>query len=468
MTPTLDENSFGSKDRGVVEMELGQMMSVETLVEAGRVHRSVYLDSRIFDLEMERIFGRGWIYVGHESQIPAPGDYITTSIGEIPVLMSRDQDGKVHVLKNRCAHRGAVVCTRDSGQTKYFRCPYHGWTYGTNGDLVGVPLRKGYPANFDLKATSLRMASAPRVDSYRGFVFASFSQDGETLDSHLGVLKASIDDIVDRAPDGEIALDSGVHKYRYRGNWKLQVENSVDGYHAAFAHESTVGPDGKQFTRRAGEKSGATMYVENAKYIDPNVRLYDHDAVSNRIDSKGVWIFDHGHGYGGPMPDLDDAAKADPVYVAYKTALEARYGKMRTQEILTPTRHNSVIYPNLVIQAMNFHIRVIRPVAVDVTEVDIYPIRFKGAPDEMNRQLVRFLNVTHSASSLIQTDDLEIMERCQRGLEALDTDWIYLNRGLDEDIFDPAANGLKGKGTDELMMRNYYKAWLGYLVEGKT
>lgn len=441
-------------------------LAIGDLVQFGRVRREIYLDPKIFALEMERIFGRGWIYVGHDSQIPEPGDYVTTTLGAKPVILSRHEDGGIHVLTNRCAHRGTVVCRTDSGQAKFFRCPYHGWTYATDGALVGVPLRKGYPEEFDLKAAGRGMAPAPRVENYRGFVFASFAPEGNSLDEHLGAMKASIDDIVDRAPEGAVALDSGVHKYRYRGNWKLQVENSVDGYHAAFAHESTVGPDGKQFTRRAGEKTGATMYTKDAEYIDTNTRLYDHDAVSTRIDEKGVWVFDHGHGIGGPMPDLDAAAKAEPAYLAYKAALEAQHGPQRTAEILTPDRHNSVIYPNLVIQAMNFHIRVIRPVAVDLTEVYIYPVRFKGAPDEMNRQLVRYLNVTHSAASLIQTDDLEIMERCQEGLQALDSDWIYFNRGLGENLFDPQRGAPRGKGTDELMMRNYYDAWLDYMSEG--
>ena len=125
-----------------------------------------------------------------------------------------------------------------------------------------------------------------------------------------------------------------------------------------------------------------------------------------------------------------------------------------------------MIYPNLVIQAMNFHIRVIRPVAVNLTEVFIYPIRFKGAPDEMNRQQVRYLNVTHAAASLIQTDDLEIMERCQNGLTDHAAQWVYFNRGLGEDAPDPERGGETGKGTHELMMRNYYDAWLDYMSEG--
>ena len=223
-------------------LEFDKKIDFNKLVKPGRINRAVYLDPRIFNLEMERIFERGWVYVGHESQIPKYGNYVIATIGTQPVILARHQDGNVFVFKNRCAHRGAVVCNTDSGQTKYFRCPYHGWTYGTDGALTGVPLRKGFPANFNLKGKSLHMPRAPRVDSYRGFIFASFSSVGPNLDSHLGVLKASIDDIVDRAPDGEIALDCGVHKYRYRGNWKLQIENSVDGYHAAFAHESTVGP----------------------------------------------------------------------------------------------------------------------------------------------------------------------------------------------------------------------------------
>ena len=128
---------------------------IAKLIEPGRVHRSVYLDPDIFDLEMERIFGRTWIYVGHASQVPEAGDYFTTRIGRQPVIMCRHKDGEVYVLFNRCSHRGPMVCNLESGNAKRFECLYHGWAYDTNGDLLAVPMPDGCAPDFDMKEFGL-------------------------------------------------------------------------------------------------------------------------------------------------------------------------------------------------------------------------------------------------------------------------------------------------------------------------
>ena len=148
------------------------------LVETGRVDRRVYSDPGIFEIELERIFNKAWIYVGHESQIPEVGDYITTRIGRRPMVMARHEDGKIYVIHNQCAHRGAMVVNLDNGNAEEFVCCYHGWTYRTNGTLARVPLENGYPEHFNKDAVGTGMVQAKRVDSYRGFVFASLAPSG--------------------------------------------------------------------------------------------------------------------------------------------------------------------------------------------------------------------------------------------------------------------------------------------------
>ena len=146
---------------------------IASLVHPDRVHRSIYTDPAIFALEMKNIFGRAWIYVGHDSLVPRPGDYLAARIGNEPVLMTRHSDGKVYVVYNRCSHRGATVCNDERGNVKLFRCPYHGWTFDTNGDLDAVSMRRGYGPDFNLNDPALGMGRVPRVAVYRGFVFAS-------------------------------------------------------------------------------------------------------------------------------------------------------------------------------------------------------------------------------------------------------------------------------------------------------
>src|SRR4051812_47413560 len=142
----------GSTAMNVVDTQI-----LSTLVHRERVHRSIYLDPAIFDLEMTRIFGRAWIYVGHESLVPKAGDYVTTRMGHVPVVLSRHKDGKVCVVYNSCGHRGAVVCNEERGNVKLFRCSYHGWTFETNGDLDAVSMPRGYGPGIDLKNPALGM-----------------------------------------------------------------------------------------------------------------------------------------------------------------------------------------------------------------------------------------------------------------------------------------------------------------------
>ena len=225
------------------------------LVEPDRVHKSLYTDQEIFQAELDNIFYKSWIYVGHESQVKEPGDYWTTVIGEQPMIFVRGEDGNCHVLYNRCPHRGAIMCPDRYGNAgPWFRCTYHAWQFSLDGSLMTIPVQKGYDGTrFDPDDEQFQMRRAARVESYRGFVFASLSAKGPDLAAHLGHARASIDELVDKAPGGAVDLLGGVHKYLFRGNWKLQMENTVDMYHVPFSHESTLRRDGRQFSRRRGD-----------------------------------------------------------------------------------------------------------------------------------------------------------------------------------------------------------------------
>src|SRR5581483_3971655 len=159
-----------------------------------------------------------------------------TTIGLQPVIVTRDADsGAIQVLYNRCRHRAATVCQDEAGTAHYFRCAYHGWTYNNRGELIGVPYRQGYGPGF--RYSEYGLVRVPRVGSYRGFIFASLSEEGPTLEEHLGNARPYLDAIASQGPAG-IYFRAGVHKYGYDGNWKLQLENSVDNYHAGFVHKS--------------------------------------------------------------------------------------------------------------------------------------------------------------------------------------------------------------------------------------
>jgi phenylpropionate dioxygenase-like ring-hydroxylating dioxygenase large terminal subunit len=167
----------GRRQQGGTSMRHDVIEDVASLVKPGSVHRRLYDDPAIFELELERVFGSAWIYVGHESQVKHPGDYFCAYLGRKPVVAVRGPDGRVHVLHNQCAHRGALVVALDKGHTDEFQCCYHGWTYHLDGRLKAVPLQHGYPPGFDPKSPSMAMLHVPRVSSYRSFIFANQSSE---------------------------------------------------------------------------------------------------------------------------------------------------------------------------------------------------------------------------------------------------------------------------------------------------
>ncbi len=201
---------------------------VRELARDDRTHVRLYTDPEVLQKELEKIFYRTWVYVGHDSEVPQIGDYKTTFIGEIPVMMVRDKDNNIQVLVNRCMHRGVTVCNRETGNTQSFTCPYHAWEYGLDGTLLAVGMPRGYnPGEINKEALGLRKPA--RVERYRGFVFASFAADGISLQENLGPARRYVDAYCDLSPAGEIVVgQSGVYKHFYRGNWKIQLEGSVE------------------------------------------------------------------------------------------------------------------------------------------------------------------------------------------------------------------------------------------------
>src|SRR5262245_33235127 len=237
-----------------------QSIDYKTLVQDDRVHASLYSDPRIFEDEMERIFRRGWVFAGPAGGVRSPGDSATRRIGTEPVIMVRGADGAVAVLVNRCMHRGTLVCPADRGHARTFTCSYHGWTYDVSGALLGVPYPGGYAA-FDKSAHGL--ARAPRVASYRGFVFASLSAAGISLSEHLGLAARLIDRSCDLSPAGEVELAAGWGEPRCAANWEALPENDSDGYHLGFVHRSLFMTVRSQYQRVVGDEKAIKAVVRD-------------------------------------------------------------------------------------------------------------------------------------------------------------------------------------------------------------
>ncbi len=411
------------------------------MVQADRVHRAIYVDPSVFEAEMAKIFGKVWFYVGHESLVPRPGDYYTTEVARQPLVLSRHTDGKVYVLFNRCGHRGAKVLTRRQGNAKTFSCMYHGWGFRPNGELAGVPMRADFPETV-LQEPQFGMQQLPQVASYRGFVFASFNADAEPLADYLGPARTGIDELVDRSPVGEVELSAGCHRYHYRGNWKLQMDNLGDMYHPAACHGSTVGPDGRQFQRRPGGKGGDAMFfAENGEAV---------------VAQTGVRGFPRGHSSEASLFDREQSGGAG--WEEYRAQMVQVHGAERTSDILRSRRHSMTLFPNVDIVMAQTSIRVIRPIAVDRTEIEVWPVTLKGAPASLSEDLVKYVNISHAAASFIQSDDLEAFERCQEGLQTQGTEWVLVAKGLGHEQHE--GEGVYfGPRSSEVGQRMRHYAW---------
>lgn len=423
---------------------------LSSLVEPTRVHRDVYTNAEIFRLEMERIYDRVWIYVGHDSQLRKPGDYLTTRIGLHPVIVTRQEDGAIAVVHNRCAHRGAMICTEERGSGRYLRCPYHAWTYRMDGSLVAVPMPAGY-ADFHDRRNTLGLKRVPRVSAYRGFIFASIAPEGPDLESFLGPITSAFDDLVDRAPEGEVEVTGGVFRTVNRGNWKIQIENSNDAVHPHATHRSAIDAL-KEVTAPTPPNPSGAHGVDVLKA---------NGAPLKRMDEMGAFACRNGHSYIGSLPVPPRAGKC---FEEYRARLVEVHGEARADEILSVSRHQNVVFPNIIVHGAAGRIKVIQPVAVDKTETYAYAFRLKGAPEEMTREAIRALNRANSPAALLFSDDLEMWMRCQEGMSSTPGhEWIDFSRDVGRESADDNG-GYRANGLSELTMRNGFQAWRQFML----
>jgi len=411
-------------------------LDYKALVQDDRIHASLYTDPRIFEDEMERIFHRGWVFVGHDSEIPRPGDFVTRRIGREPVIMVRGRDGgSVAILVNRCMHRGTMLCQADAGNARTFTCPYHGWTYHLGGELLGVPYPGGYES-FDKRAHGL--VRAPRVSSYRGFVFASLGATGIPLSEHLGAATALFDRSCDLAPDGEVQLGAGWVKHRCAGNWKMLPENDSDGYHLGFVHRALFSTVRTQYQHVVGDERAIRAVI--------------------RDWGRGHMEIDWSPGYDRPLQWLG----ASPESVAeYAAALERRDGPELARRRLFEGPAHALIFPNLFLGETN--VAIVEPVSAGECVHWHTPMFLKGAP-ELNRRLLRMAEAGMGPASFLMPDDLAVAARNQLGLHARSAPWLLLARGLGREAVDARGRRVSHV-TDETTNRGLWRHYRAVMSE---
>jgi phenylpropionate dioxygenase-like ring-hydroxylating dioxygenase large terminal subunit len=192
---------------------------------------SWYSDDEVFAAERERIFAGSWLYVGHIGRVSAPGDFFTTRLGELPVVVTRDEGGELHALRNVCCHRGAEVVLAPEGNRKALQCHYHAWSYALDGHLVGAPRSLGEP-DFRKEDFALRPL---RLQTYGPFVFVNADDDAPPLEEVMGELPAIVEST---GVDLDTLRCRERREYPLEANWKVVVENFLECYHCQVAHPS--------------------------------------------------------------------------------------------------------------------------------------------------------------------------------------------------------------------------------------
>ena len=412
-------------------------------------HRSALTSPEIHRAEIERIFNRSWLYVGHESEVPSRGDFVRRTVGLRPLFFVRSQTtGEVNVFYNSCTHRGATICRRDRGNGKTFQCFYHAWTFDSDGKLIGVPDEECFGPVFDKSKHGL--VQVPRQESYRGLIFVSYDPHVEELTDYLAGARAYIDAMMDAAEvaatfaggsnghgSGEASTPlqvlRGTHQYAIKANWKLLVENSFDGYHLGPTHAT---------------------YFQFLK--DQNVEV-SPSTGSMKLLGNGHAVIEYTGSWGRPIArwasQFGEASKAQ--LEALRERIVAELGE--TGYRMAELNRNLFIYPNLFVMDNNATaLRVIEPTSVDYMDVAQHELAPRIEDPTVRKVRLESYVTFAGPGGLATPDDVEALESCQQGARS-GVEWSLLSRGYFSE--EPPMSG-------ELQMRVFWRRWQQQLLAG--
>lgn len=393
-----------------------------------RVNRAAFTDADIFEREMAEIYDHCWLYLGHESQVAAHGDYLATQMGRHPVFVIRGSDGDIGCFYDACSHRGSKLTGRTSGNAKTLVCRYHGWCFNADGACTLV--RGGddayRAADLDRMGTDLRPIA--QFGSYKGFLFGCLDADASPLDDFLGGARPFIDLMADQAPDGMEVL-RGESRYIMEANWKLQTENSTDGYHVATVHRNFATTVGYRETL-APEGEAGMAKTEASRILN-----------LEKINSGG---YDVGNGHMINWADRGNP-EAGPSW-PQRADLQQKYDDGKVKWMLERGR-TVTVFPNLLLNDVaSSCIRIWRPVSVVVTEIETWCIAPKGEDADARRARIRKYEDFFFPASLAVPDDVRAMEGAQAGSEARDDGWNDLALGH-KTLVDGADEAAKELGV---------------------
>lgn len=410
--------------------------------EQGLISPRIFVDEAIYEAELERLFGRAWLFLAHESMLKAPGDFFSTFMGADPVLVVRQKDGSVKAFLNACRHRGMKVCRADQGNTKAFTCTYHGWAYDSAGALVSVPnIADGYYDELDRSQWGL--IPVAQVDSYKGLIFGCFDPQAPSLREYLGDACWYLDNYLDRRACGTEVL-GGVQKWSFRGNWKLAAEQFAgDAYHVGISHASVM---------------MTSTDKELLAQMDP----------AAFIASGKQWSSRAGHGAGinidsASGPSLYPTPELSKYYRETEPEMLERLGRPRLG-------FHHTVFPNLSGLTSQFMtIRVWHPKGPDAFETWSWVLVDKDAPPEVRDEQRRFTTSQFSPAGMTEQDDGENWSEIDRNFATspqIRKHLLNYQMGLGhEHENDPDYPGtITARGIGDGPQRGFYRRWLEFMT----
>ncbi|AMN41257.1 aromatic ring-hydroxylating oxygenase subunit alpha [Rhodoplanes sp. Z2-YC6860] len=390
---------------------------MSTLAEAaGRTGVSVppaAFSEDLYKQELERVFGRSWLFVGHESLIPRNGDYLASYMGEDPVIVQRDRTGRVRVYLNRCRHRGNLLCVHDRGHAPSFVCSYHAWTY-TDGALTGVPrLREEYRGEIDRSKLGLVEA---RAQVYGGLVFANWDAGAPSLDDYLGDARWWLEHFLLREELGGLEVLPGQQRYIVPVNWKLPAENfGGDYYHFAATHGSVVGALAKSSDKRIAATGATTAKADQPRYYCVSAN-YDRGAAHG--------FYEVSVGDAPRRQELALAEQIGPEAVAWFHERERLLNeKLQAFRQRPYSFHVANIFPNFSLIGVGsaFYgkgLIVHHPRGANRTEAWVWCAIEKNAPPPVKKQQRFVLMQRQAAAGMVAPDDHENFERISETIDS--------------------------------------------------
>lgn len=399
--------------------------------DEGLINRRIYGDAAIHELELERIFARCWLFVGHESQIPRPGDFVTTFMGEDPVLLTRDQAGRFGVFLNSCPHKGRTVCELDRGNQSVFVCPYHGWSFRMNGEVAAIPyLKEAYYGELDRAKVGLKRCA--QVESYRGLIFATWDPDAPPLVDYLGDIGWYLDIALNRSAGGT-ELIGPPQKFRVRSNWKAGAENFISD----FQHAQTIA------------HASAIRAMGGAGEAPP-----DAGAQANAGPGHGLFMF-----LDGRRPDRPTATKG--FMQANAPDAVARLGAFRGEGNIDPIA--GTVFPNLSFNMIPGipNLRMWMPKGPHEMEVWTWGLVDADASDAVKRQMLNGFRMAFGVSGMIEQDDGDQWQEVSAAARGYigRNEWSYIGMGLGHEHMDETMPGQLGLLISESNARAFYRRW---------